>query len=131
MVCLMNLVVFCFMCYFGIDWLCGLVIVLVVLYYIGLCMLLCDIVLGEWLLLWLLNVLNYNGYEVVFVFFVISGFLIVGNVLDCWGDLLCIDLGMFYWCCVVCILLCLLVLVGVLVLLYVLVVLDYVIDCLG
>lgn len=112
----------------GIDRLRGLAIVLVVLHHIGLRMPLRDTVLGEWLPRRLLNALNYNGYEAVFVFFVISGFLIAGNALDRWGDLSRIDLGTFYRRRAARILPCLLALVGVLALLHALAVPDYVID---
>lgn len=112
----------------GIDRLRGLAIVLVVLHHIGLRMLLRDTVLGEWLPRRLLNALNYNGYEAVFVFFVISGFLIAGNALDRWGDLSRIDLGTFYRRRAARILPCLLALVGGLALLHALAVPDYVID---
>jgi len=44
----------------------------------------------------LLQALNYNGYEAVFVFFVISGFLIAGNALERWGSLARIEPGVFY-----------------------------------
>ena len=104
---------------------------LVVLHHIGLRMPLHDTVLGAWLPRRLLNALNYNGYEAVFVFFVISGFLIAGNALDRWGDLSRIDLGTFYRRRAARILPCLLVLVGVLALLHALAVPDYVIDRTG
>ena len=45
----------------------------------------------------LLVALNYNGYEAVVVFFVISGFLITGNALRRWRALHDIELGAFYW----------------------------------
>jgi peptidoglycan/LPS O-acetylase OafA/YrhL len=44
----------------------------------------------------LLRALNYEGYEAVFVFFVISGFLIAGNALERWGSLARIELNTFY-----------------------------------
>ena len=112
----------------GIDRLRGLAIVLVVLHHIGLRMPLRDTVLGEWLPRRLLNALNYNGYEAVFVFFVISGFLIAGNALDRWGDLARIDLATFYRRRAARILPCLLALVGLLALLHALNMQDYVIE---
>lgn len=112
----------------GIDRLRGLAIVLVVLHHVGLRMPLRDTALGEWLPRRLLNALNYNGYEAVFVFFVISGFLIAGNALDRWGDLTRIDLATFYRHRASRILPCLLALVGVLALLHALNVPDYVIE---
>lgn len=80
----------------AIDRLRGVAIMLVVLHHLGLRMPLRKTVVGEWLPERLLNAINYNGYEAVFVFFVISGFLIAGNALDRWGDLARIDLRAFY-----------------------------------
>ncbi len=45
---------------------------------------------------WLLKAFISNGYEAVFVFFVISGFLIASNSLARWGRLAAIDLRAFY-----------------------------------
>lgn len=87
---------------------------LVVLHHLGLRMPLRKTFVGEWLPERLLNALNYNGYEAVFVFFVISGFLIAGNALDRWGDLARIDLRTFYVRRAARILPCLLALVAVL-----------------
>jgi len=112
----------------GIDRLRGLAIVLVVLHHLGLRMPLRDTALGDWLPRRILNALNYNGYEAVFVFFVISGFLIAGNALDRWGDLARIELATFYRRRAARILPCLLALVGVLALLHALAVPDYVIE---
>lgn len=111
----------------GIDRLRGLAIVLVVLHHLGLRMPLRDTVLGDWLPRRLLDALNDNGYEAVFVFFVISGFLIAGNALDRWGELTRIDLATFYRRRASRILPCLLALVAVLALLHALNVPDYVI----
>jgi peptidoglycan/LPS O-acetylase OafA/YrhL len=80
----------------GIDLLRGLAIVLVVFNHLGLRIPLKKTALAEMLPTWLLSRLNYNGYEAVFVFFVISGFLIAGNALRRWGSLERIDMRAFY-----------------------------------
>jgi Predicted acyltransferases len=76
----------------------------------------------------LLSDLNYNGYEAVLVFFVISGFLIAGNALRRWGDLARIDMRTFYALRFSRIVPCLLLLVAILSALHLLGVQDYVID---
>ncbi|MGN6280797.1 acyltransferase family protein [Frateuria sp.] len=82
----------------GIDLLRGLAIVFVLLNHLGLPMRipLKATALADVLPVRLLQALNYNGYEAVFVFFVISGFLIAGNVLERWGSLARIDVKAFY-----------------------------------
>ncbi len=102
----------------GIDLLRGLSILLVVLHHLGLRMPLKTSLLAEVVPKRLLGALNYNGYEAVFVFFVISGFLIATHSLQRWGRLDRIDLRAFYVRRGARILPCLLLLVGVLALLH-------------
>lgn len=115
----------------GIDLLRGLAIVLVVFNHIGLRIPLKKTVLADVLPTWLLSRLNYNGYEAVFVFFVISGFLIAGNALRRWGSLERIDTRAFYARRFARIVPCLLALVAVLSVLHLLAVPDYTITRAG
>lgn len=112
----------------GIDLLRGLSILFVILNHIGLRIPLRKSALADLLPGWFLGRLNYNGYEAVFVFFVISGFLIAGNALQRWGGLERIDLRAFYARRFARIVPCLLVLIGVLSVLHLLAVPDYVIQ---
>lgn len=80
----------------GIDLLRGLSILLVILNHVGLRIPLAHTALASAFPRRLLVALNYNGYESVFVFFVISGFLIAGNSLRRWGALQHIGLKAFY-----------------------------------
>ncbi|KRE88630.1 acyltransferase [Frateuria sp. Soil773] len=109
----------------GIDLLRGLAIVLVILNHLGLRIPLKATALADVLPAWLLVRLNYNGYEGVFVFFVISGFLITANALRRWGSLERIDLRAFYARRFARIMPCLLALLAVLSLLHLLAVPDY------
>src|SRR5574337_929923 len=111
----------------GLDLLRGLAIVLVVLNHLGLRIPLKQTALVEVLPAWFLSRLNYNGYEAVFVFFVISGFLIASNALRRWGGLERIELRAFYARRFARIVPCLLVLIAVLALLHLLAVPDYII----
>jgi len=111
----------------GIDLLRGLAIMLVVFNHLGLRIPLEKSALAGVLPGWLLNRLNWNGYEAVYVFFVISGFLIAGNALRRWGSLAAIDTRAFYARRFARIVPCLLALLAVLSALHLLGVVDYVI----
>lgn len=111
----------------GIDLLRGLSIVLVVLHHVGLRIPLKQGVLASFLPQWLLNALIYNGYEAVFIFFVISGFLIASNSISRWGRLADLHVRSFYSRRAARILPCLVALVAVLSLLHALGAKGYVI----
>lgn len=115
----------------GIDLLRGLSILLVVLHHIGLRIPLKHGVLAAWLPGFVLGAINYNGYESVFVFFVISGFLITGHSLQRWGRLDLLDTRAFYARRFARIAPCLLALLLVLSVLHIVGVQDYVIKRAG
>lgn len=111
----------------GIDLLRGLSIVLVVLHHVGMRIPLHKGVLATLFPTWFLKGLIFNGYEAVFIFFVVSGFLIASNSLGRWGSLQAIDLPAFYGRRASRILPCLLALLAVLSLLHLVGARDYVI----
>ncbi|MEO8958142.1 MAG: acyltransferase [Rudaea sp.] len=80
----------------GIDVLRGISILLVIFNHIGIRIPLSRTAIASVSPSWLINLMNWRGYEAVFIFFVISGFLITGMSLRRWGALNRIGIGGFY-----------------------------------
>lgn len=113
----------------GIDLLRGLSILLVVVHHLALRFRLpLRPSVGDWLPKRLIDAVSFNGYESVFVFFVISGFVITRRVMDREGALGTMDWRRFYAQRAQRIVPLLLVLLSVLALLHLLRVPQFVID---
>ncbi len=112
----------------GIDLLRGISIILVIFNHVGLRIRLTQGVLAAFLPRLFLNDLTFNGSEAVFIFFVVSGFLIATNSLERWGSLGAINVRAFYVRRASRIVPCLVALVAVLSVLHLAHVPDYVIN---
>jgi peptidoglycan/LPS O-acetylase OafA/YrhL len=110
----------------GIDLLRGLAILLVILNHTGIRIRLVKTALAT-LPHQLLNDITFNGSEGVYIFFVISGFLIASNSIQRWGKLGAVNVRAFYARRAARILPCLVALVAILSVLHLAHVPDYVI----
>lgn len=80
----------------GIDALKGLTILLVVCHHVALRIPLDKTNLNRIVPIPILNLFSHYGHEAVFLFFVISGFLIASHAIARWGSLSTINLRTFY-----------------------------------
>lgn len=112
----------------GIDALRGVSILLVVLHHFALRIPLKETALAGIVPGRVLAALSWNGWSAVFMFFVVSGFLIAGNAITRWGTLARPDLRSFYMLRATRILPLLLALLALLSLLHLAGARDYVID---
>jgi len=101
----------------GVDVLRGGAIVLVVLHHTGLRIPLAASPIARWLPDEIVDALMARGFEAVYLFFAVSGFLITSHALARWGDLRWLDVRAFYLRRAARILPCLALLVAVLALL--------------
>ncbi|WP_129646957.1 acyltransferase family protein [Peristeroidobacter agariperforans] len=109
----------------GIDALRGLAILLVILVHLRIRIPLKDSFVADILPHWLVNALTDRGHEAVYVFFVISGFLITSHAMIRWRELHQMDALAFWARRAARILPCLLVLIAVLSVLHLLDVQGY------